>query len=175
MQRAFTWSMLWLSLAGCSTQIDDYSVESIPRFNLMTFFAGKTVGHGMVQDRFGKQLRRFTVEMVGTKEGERLQLAETFYWNDGEEQTRIWHITALANNRYEATAGDVVGKAIGQEKGNALHWQYVLTLPIKGRTYDVRFEDWMFRQDETRAFNVATFKKFGVTLGTVTLMFEKTE
>ncbi|MCP3699576.1 MAG: DUF3833 domain-containing protein, partial [Aliivibrio sp.] len=75
MQRAFTWSVLWLSLTGCSTQIDDYSADATPAFNLMTFFTGKTVGYGMVQDRFGKQLRRFTVEMEGKKDGNRLQLS----------------------------------------------------------------------------------------------------
>ncbi len=37
----------------------------------------------------------------------------------------------------------------------------------------VSFDDWLFRQDEKRLFNVTTIRKFGLEVGKVTLFFEK--
>ena len=100
-------------------------------------------------------------------------LTEDFVFDDKQTQQRVWTIIKQANGHYIGTADDVVGEAVGYEKGNALQWQYVLAMDIDGTTYHIDFEDWMFYQQNDQLFNVAKMKKWGITVGTVTLFFQK--
>lgn len=52
-----------LLLMSCTT-VDDYA-DTTPAFELDKFFEGELTAHGIVQDRSGKVLRRFNVEMLG--------------------------------------------------------------------------------------------------------------
>ncbi len=63
----------------------------------------------MVQDRSGKQLRRFHVEIDGDVVGDTLTLHERFVYDDGEKQQRVWRIRRTGDNRYQGTAGDIEG------------------------------------------------------------------
>lgn len=62
---------------------------------------------------------------------------------------------------------------MGEGRGNAVHWQYDLRLPIGDRTWQVHFDDWMLLQSDDVLINRATVTKFGITLGQVTLFFRK--
>ena len=154
------------------TSIEDYE-HAEPKFDLFQFFDGKSQAWGMVQDYKGRQVRRFDVEMNGVITGNQLVLTEDFVFDNNETQQRIWTITQQENGRYIGTADDVVGEAVGYGKGNALHWQYVLAIDIDGTTQHIDFEDWMFYQNDNQLFNVAKMKKWGITVGTVTLFFQK--
>ncbi|PST94290.1 DUF3833 domain-containing protein [Photobacterium sp. NCIMB 13483] len=164
--------VLALLLNGCTASIEDYE-HAEPKFNLFQFFEGRSQAWGMVQDYKGQQVRRFSVELNGVITGNKLVLTEDFVFDDKETQQRVWTITKQANGQYIGTADDVVGEAVGYEKGNALHWQYVLAMDIDGTTYHINFEDWMFYQDNNQLFNVAKMKKWGITVGSVTLFFQK--
>ncbi len=59
----------------------------------------------MVQDRSGKQLRRFHVAIDGDVVGDTLTLHERFVYDDGEKQQRVWRIRRTGDNRYQGTAG----------------------------------------------------------------------
>lgn len=161
-----------LSVLGCSTDIDEYSGQE-PGFNLFEYFEGDTQAWGMVQDYSEKQTRRFSVSLKGTIEGDVLTLDEDFVFADGEESNRVWIITRLSDGTYSGTADDIVGTAFGEEVGNALQWQYDFELEVDGKTINVSFDDWLYRQDEKRAFNLTKIKKFGIEVGTITLFFEK--
>jgi hypothetical protein len=63
--------------------------------------------------------------------------------------------------------------AIGKVAGNALHWKYTLQLPVDGKVYDVKFDDWMWLMDENTMMNRSTMSKFGFDLGEVSLFFKK--
>ncbi len=63
----------------------------------------------MVQDRSGKQLRRFHVAIDGDVVGDTLTLHERFVYDDGEKQQRVWRIRRTGDNRYQGTAGDIEG------------------------------------------------------------------
>jgi hypothetical protein len=52
-------------LAGCSTEVAEYRQQQ-PRLDIFHYFQGKTEAWGMVQDRSGKQIRRFTLRLPGT-------------------------------------------------------------------------------------------------------------
>lgn len=164
--------MCLFGLFGCSATINDYQ-NTKPVFNLFSYFEGDIKAWGMLQDRSGKQTRRFTVDIKGTVNDSVLTLEEDFVFDDGEKQRRVWVISQNPDGTYTGRADDVVGDATGIALGNTLHWQYVLRIPVDGTTYDITFNDWMHLQDEKRLFNTAKMTKWGFTVGTVTLFFEK--
>ncbi|HTN35002.1 MAG TPA: DUF3833 domain-containing protein [Marinobacter sp.] len=159
-------------LMSCSSNVRDYA-ETEPRFELETYFNGELAAHGMVQDRSGKVLRRFTVDMVGRWEGNKGTLEEDFVYDDGEQQRRVWHLVKKAGGHYEGTADDVVVAAEGQTQGFALNWQYTLAIPVDGKVWDINFNDWMFQLDDRRVLNRAEMTKLGVKVGEVTLLIER--
>ncbi len=162
-----------LGLAGCASPTPaDYASQS-PKLDLKQYFNGKLLAHGMVTDRSGKLLQRFTVDITGTWVGDTGTLDERFTYADGRKETRVWTLQRSADGRYIGTAADVLGEAQGQAAGNALNWRYTLLLPIEGRTWEVQFDDWMFLVDERVMLNRAVMSKFGIRLGEVLLSFQK--
>lgn len=160
---------LALALAGCAgTDVGAYKAQA-PALSLEQYFSGRIDGWGMFQDRSGKVLRRFTVEIDARWEGDTGTLDERFVWSDGERQRRVWTLRRVGEGRYVGTADDVVGEATGTVAGNALHWKYVLALPVDGRVWHVDFDDWMFLVDDRVLLNRAVMSKFGIRLGEVTL------
>jgi hypothetical protein len=161
------------TLQGCASQnIDDYASEK-PVLDLREYFNGIVDAWGVFTDRSGKVVRRFTVVMTCSWQGDEGVLDEAFTYSDGEKQRRIWKLKRFADGRYTGTADDVVGTAQGQAKGNAFYWTYTLSLPVDGKVYEVRFDDWMYLMDNKVLLNKAVMSKFGFTLGEVTLSFTK--
>ena len=162
-----------LALGGCSTQtIDSYTPEK-PVLDLQQYFNGVLDAYGVFTDRSGTVVKRFTVVMRCSWQGDEGVLDEDFSYSDGTKQKRIWRLKKLADGRYTGTADDVVGTAQGQARGNAFYWTYTLSLPVDGSVYDVTFDDWMYLMTDTVMLNKATMRKFGVRLGEVTLSFTK--
>jgi len=141
--------------------------------DLKTYFNGDLTAHGMFTDRSGKVVRRFVVTMKCAWQGSDGVLDESFVYNDGEKQRRVWRLKQLADGSYTGVADDVVGEAKGQSAGNAFQWSYTLRLPVDGKTYEVQFDDWMYLIDERVMLNKAVMSKFGLRLGEVTLAFHK--
>jgi hypothetical protein len=118
-------------------------------------------------------VKRFTVDMTCTWQGEQGVLDESFVYSDGTQERRIWKLTHLGNGQYEGTAGDVVGTASGQTRGNAFRWGYTLALPVDGRVLHVSMDDWMYLMNDRVMLNKARMSKWGVHLGDVTLSFTR--
>jgi len=159
-------------LSGCKANIEDYA-QAQPKLDIFTWFAGGSVAYGMVQDHSNKQTRRFTVKIRGDVAGDTLTLHEDFVYDDGEKQTRVWHIRKLADGSYTGTAGDIIGTAAGHSAGNAFNWKYVMDVKSGGSTYRLTFDDWIYQQDEQHLFNVTSLTKFGVEVARVSIFFEK--
>ena len=160
-------------LAGCAGPTPaDYAQET-PVLDLKTYFNGPLKAHGIFTDRSGKVVRRFTVDLVGRWNGDDGVLEEDFRYSDGQTQRRVWHLSRGADGRYTGRADDVVGSAQGQARGNALNWHYTLALPVDGKVWEVAFDDWMYLIDEHVMLNKARMSKLGITLGEVTLSFQK--
>ena len=161
-------------LFGCGTTVtpSDYASEK-PSLDLQTYFNGTIDAWGMFQDRSGKVVKRFTVVMRCTWQGDVGTLDEDFTYSDGKKQKRIWTLKKVGPNRFIGTASDVVGEAVGVVSGNALRWQYVLALPVDDQVYNMNFEDWMFHMYDKVMLNRAVMSKFGIRLGEVTLSFTK--
>ena len=144
-----------------------------PVIKIEKYFDGQVKAWGILQDRKGKVTRQFEANMLGKYENNILTLEEDFYWKDGEEQKRIWKIEKIDEHNYSGTAPDVVGNAKGASYGNAFKFEYNLMVPFKGRNIKIRFDDWIFKQDDKVAINRATLSKFGFKVGELTVFFKK--
>ena len=144
-----------------------------PIIKIEEYFKGEVEAWGILQDRKGKVTRSFKASMSGKFENNILTLEEDFYWKDGEEQKRIWKIEKIDEHNYSGTASDVVGTAKGVSYGNTFKFEYNLMVPFKGKSIKIRFDDWIFKQDEKVAINRATLSKFGFKVGELTVFFRK--
>ena len=170
---------LFLSLAGLSAcakrEVGSYA-DTGPSLNLFEFFEGESVAYGIFEDRFGNLRRRFKVVIEGDIDGDTLTLTEDFLYADGEVQQRIWVIENTGQNAaglqlYSGRAGDVIGSAEGQVAGAAMNWRYDVNLQIDGSDWQVHFDDWIYQLDDKVAINRAEVRKYGVAIGSVTLVF----
>jgi hypothetical protein len=158
--------------AGCSATIEDYQGES-PQLDMASYFNGPLEAWGMFQNRSGKVIKRFEVQMQGDWQGSQGVLDELFTYADGTTQRRTWTLKKLDQHRYSGTADDVVGEATGVAYGNALYWTYTMALEVDGNVYHVDFDDWMYMIDQNTVINRSVMKKLGFTLGEVTLVFRR--
>ncbi len=164
---------LLLLLTGCAgTRVDEYREEN-PVLDLSEYFNGTLDAWGIVRNRSGKVVQRFRVEMTGTWQGNKGTLEEDFIYSDGKTSRRVWNITKIDAHQYRGTAADVVGEAVGEAYGNALRWRYVLTVPVDGKTYDIRFDDWMYLVDDEVMLNKSDMSKFGIGIGEIVLSFRR--
>jgi hypothetical protein len=160
-------------VSGCAgPQVVDYATQT-PALDLRTYFNGMVDAWGVFTDRSGRVVKRFKVVMDCQWQGDEGVLDEAFTYSDGTQQRRIWKLKALPQGRYEGRADDVVGMAAGEVRGNAFRWQYTLALPVDGTVWHVQFDDWMYLMDEQVMMNKAVMRKWGVTLGEVTLSFKR--
>ncbi len=144
-----------------------------PEIKIEKYFEGQVKAWGILQDRKGRVTRQFEANMIGKFENNILTLEEDFFWKDGETQRRVWKIKKIDEHNYIGTAPDVVGEAKGASYGSAFKFEYNLMIPFKGKNIKIRFDDWIFKQDEKVAINRATLTKFGFKVGELTVFFEK--
>ena len=167
---------LLITLSACAAQnIKDVS-DRAPTLDLEAFFEGDVIAYGIFEDYTQSLKRQFRVNILGTVAGDTLTLEEDFLYDDGETQRRVWVIQNLGQSEegvtlYEGRADDINGVARGEVAGNALHWRYSLALPVGDTSYDITFDDWIYKQDDHVAINRARLTKFGFEVGSVTLVF----
>jgi len=159
---------------GCSKVDLEQYIDNKPELDLFSYFDGETTGWGIVQDRSGKLLRQFVVDIIGTMQDENtIVLDEKFRWSDGERSTRIWTISRAADGTYTGSADDVVGAAIGSASGNVLNWRYHLNVEVDDTTWKLYLDDWMFLQQDQVLINRTSMSKFGFHVGDITIAFTK--
>ena len=90
----------------------------------MTFFAGDTVGEGVLKIDL---THRRTVHVVGHGDvdaGGMLVLVQQVREGAKPERTRIWHIRAIGDGRYTGTLSDAAGPVSVTSQGNVLRIAY---------------------------------------------------
>jgi len=87
-----------LVLTACaSPQPTDYAQEK-PVLDLKEYFNGTIDAWGVFQDRSGKVVKRFTVVMKCTWDGNTGVLDEDFTYSDGTTQKRVWTLKKTATS-----------------------------------------------------------------------------
>lgn len=184
-------SLVGLALASCgSVKVEEYS-DVKPAFKVTEFFDGQLKAYGIVKDRSGKMIRHFVADIEASWSNGVGTLDESFVFNDGEQQSRIWTLTPVStpvsgsdeasseetsaqiNAAYIGTASDVIGEAKLSSAGNALFLNYVLRIPYKGDTIDIKVDDRMYLVDENVLINESAMYKFGFNVGEIVLTIQK--
>jgi hypothetical protein len=160
-------------LCNCTgDKLDQYASQQ-PVMDVRDYFNGPIKAWGIVQNWKGDVTDRFDITLVGAWEGDHGTLNEHFTYYDGHTQQREWKITRINDTQFEGTAGDIIGKAVGNTKGNAVRWAYVMEVPVKGSTYRFTFDDWMFRMNDGVIINRSYLRKFGFTVAELTIFMQK--
>ena len=168
-----------LALTACvgRPSLEDASL-STRELELEEFFDGTLTAHGQFQDVLGTVRRQFVVTITGDWDGERLRLVEDFVYEDGSTEQRVWTLRKTGDETWEGIAPGVIGVAKGVEKGDRFNWHYTIDLPVPAadgpaKTVRVSFDDWMWQLSDDRLFNRAYMRRAGITLGDVSIYFEK--
>lgn len=164
-----------LLTTGCATRPtgSDY-VNVLPAFDLFEFFDGEVTAFGIVQNRQGAVVQKFTVDIRGTVTGDQLTLDEHFTYSLGDGvRERVWTIARDRQGNYHGSAGDIEGMASGRDFGNAFQWEYQMDLPLGAGEVRVRFSDWIWALDQHHIMNRSYIQKFGLDVGEVTLFMQR--
>ena len=176
MQRCLTVFAIVLGLlgtAGCSNlTVDEYAGNS-PVLDPQTFFDGPLTAHGVIKDRSGKVIRYFNVDIKAYWDDGVGTLEEDFIFDDGEKDRRVWTLTPAGKHRYTGTAGDVVGDGAVSIAGNSMFLDYVLRVPYKDGTIDLRIDDRMYLVSPNVLVNESSMTKFGIKVGEILLVIQR--
>ncbi len=165
-------SLVLVGLPGCSVSVQQYKDEK-PLLVVEDFFSGDLEAFGVVAERGGKVIKRFSCDMRGTWDGHTLVLAEDFTWSDGSHQKRVWRLTRQTNGTFSGTADDVDGAAFGEVAGNTLHLVYDLAVPVDGSTKILHVDDWLYLVTDSVMINHSHLTKFGLDAAEVILTIQR--
>lgn len=167
-------SLVALLLAGCSSmQIDDFA-KSTPEFIPQEYFDGPMTAYGLVKDRSGKIIRRFKGRLIGSWDANGTgTLDESFVYDDGELQKRVWTLVPTGEKAFIGTAGDIVGEAQMVAKGNTVMIDYTMRVPYGDGTMEIDVRDWLHLQEDGVILNHSKMRKFGVEVGELVITIIK--
>lgn len=162
-------------LAGCANPPPlDAFAGTTPAFDPVRFYTGHTRSWGVREDRAGTPEGIITTDCVGTADGaDGLHMVQHLTLADGSHQTRDWHLRRVGPNRYEGTANDMVGTAIGEAQGRTFHWTWTWATKPGNPLFDVTMDQWMYLMDDGAMVNRTTVSKLGFTIAAVTEQFER--
>ena len=146
-------------------------IENSQKFVPEEFFNGSLRASGMFIDRFGKVQKRFAADVICEAANDGFVLNEHFTFDDGEKETRIWHIQKQTDDIYIGLTDDVHEQAKGRLTDIGLLWRYDFYLNLFGRRVLVSFNDKMIMQSEDVVLNHAIISKFGIKLGELFISF----
>ncbi len=163
-----------LLLTGCASLTAQDYAGSTPRMDMLEYFSGQVHAWGVVQERSGKVIRRFTLVMQGTPQPDgSLAIHEVLDYVDGGHETRDWSVKRLDEHHVSATANGIVGTAEGEQYGDALHLKYVLQDTSSGSPREFPVDDWFFLQADGVLLNRSYGSKWGFHAFDVITSFQK--
>jgi len=168
--------LLSVGLVACASGLPARYADQQPTLELERFFAGPATAVGTVTDRSGRVTRRFRAKAEGSwSEAEQaLTVAETWYWDDGEVEPRLWRWEKQADGRWRGLEDDLPEPAEGRATGSAVHWKYSMGVDTSayGRL-TLSVDDVMYLIDEDNIINLVDMYYLGLYVGRVTLHIER--
>lgn len=167
---------LCLTIILCACSPVDIAIyqNNKPAFDIKQFFNGDMEAAGIVKNRKGEVIRYFNASIKASWINGEGTLDEKFTFSDGEEQSRIWTLKEVNNNTYIATANDTIGEATLRTAGNAIFLNYLLRVPYKDSTIDLKVDDKMYLVNESTLINESIMTKLGFEVAYLTLYIRKT-
>lgn len=162
------------ALSACLSTRHASFEGALPAFELRQYFDGCVVGWGVIDNWRGEPASRFKVHIDGSIDEQGvLILDEQFVYDDASRSTRVWRIQEISPNQYSGTAADVEGEASGEVVGNTLRWKYRLRVPRGDSDIVLAVDDWLRLQPDGVLLNYSLLKKFGITVGRVSIAFQR--
>ncbi len=163
-------------LAGCDHKAQPPSLGAAePAFDPIAFFDGHIRSWGVVENRSGAPTGWVVTDCEGYTDGpDQLRMVQHLSFQHDQAQTRIWTLRRSGPQRYEATANDMIGSAIGEAAGRTFHWKWVLAKSPGSRPFSVTMEQWMFRLDDGSVMIRSTISKLGIIIAEVSEQFTPT-
>jgi hypothetical protein len=156
---------LALSLLGCGEAIPVGEFRATePAIDPIRFFTGHVRSWGVLENRSGQPTGVVTTDCMGEGDGDTLDMTQRLSIGQDAPVTRIWRMRRAGPNRFEATANDMVGTAIGEAAGRAFHWTWTLSTSPGNRLKDVSMDQWWYLLDDGSLLNRTTVRKVGVIL-----------
>ncbi len=134
-----------------------------------TFFSGFLTAHGVIKDWRGGAARHFNADIEACWQDGVGTLDESFVFNDGETQRRVWTLEPTGGATYVATAGDVVGQGTAGWQGSAFFLDYTLRIELEDGPVDVHIDDRMYLVNDRVLINQSRLSKFGLGVGEILL------
>jgi hypothetical protein len=167
-------ALVVITLSACFNTRHASFEGALPAFELKQYFNGCVVGWGVVDNWRGEPASRFKVHIDGSIDDRGvLTLDEQFVYDDASRSTRVWRIQQISPNQYSGTAADVEGEASGEVIGNTLRWKYRVRVPRGGSDIVLAVDDWLRLQPDGVLLNYSLLKKFGITVGKVSIAFQQ--
>ena len=157
--------VLALSLLGCSRGMPGEGFRATtPAIDPIRFFTGHVRSWGVLEDRSGQPTDVVTTDCLGEVGDNGLRLIQRLTISQDAPTTRTWQMRRTGPGRYEATANDMVGTAIGEASGRAFHWTWTLALSPGNDLKNVSMDQWWYLLDDGSMLNRTTVRKLGVIL-----------
>ncbi len=160
-------------MASCSNDKINQYEHNYPKLSLQEFLNGKITGYGIIEDFRSNVTKRFQFSGTALWTGDSGRFDEKITYSDGKVESRVWQIKKLSESSYEAYNPDLIGIAKIKVSGNAMNWQYTMKIKVDDSIYKINFDDWMYLMPDGQLINRNYFKKFGITVGELTLFMQK--
>jgi len=157
--------VLALSLTACSEAIpvNDFHATT-PAIDPIRFFSGHVKSWGVLENRSGQPTSVVTTDCIGNGDGDTLNMTQRLSIGQQAPTARVWQMRRAGPGRYEATANDMIGIAVGEASGRAFHWTWTLATSPGNSLKNVLMDQWWYLLDDGSMLNRTTVSKFGVAL-----------
>lgn len=129
----FTLSRSALLLSAALSAACAHAPAEGPSLALERFFAGETLGRGVLEYRDGSIARRFEVQSQGRASAQAVAIEQTIEFDDGETRTRRWTLTRTGPDTYRGTLTEASGPVRARRRDGALTLSYRLATVTFGR------------------------------------------
>lgn len=150
-----------LFFSFASQRIADYAGTG-PRLDIRTSLSGPLISEGVIYGPTGRVVSRFVATMHGTWEGDTGTLSESFRYDNGATQERLWRLTLAADGSFTGEADDIIGTAQGEQLGAAAHLTYRIRLPEASGGHVLDASDWLYLVENGTILNRSEMRKFGI-------------
>lgn len=145
-----------------------------PQFDPVRFFTGRTRSWGVLENRSGEPTGIVRTEGTGEPDGpDGVRFVQQVRLDDDPAQVRDWRMRRIGPGRFQATANDMVGTAVGEAAGRTFHWSWTLATKPGDPLRNVTMDQWMYQMDDGAVVNRTTIRKLGVVLAEVTEQFRQ--
>lgn len=150
------------------------STNNRPNLIVEDYFNGNIKAWGHIQNWRGKVIQRFDLTLTGTWNGNKCRLDEIFtYYDTSKTMKRHWIIEKKEDGTYEGTASDVIGKAVPNIFKSSINWNYIMRIGSNKHKHNIHMDDWMHLMNDGVLINQIRMKKFGITVGNITIFMKK--